>query len=306
MEVAVEHNILRILNQKPIAYYPLYAQMTNSTLAGIVLSQLMYWFSKKDKFYKTNEDIITETGLTPDELKSAKNKIKQHIDFITIAIEGLPAKTYYQIDWDLYYSHFEKSVGGNPTNLLGEIPPTRWGESHQLISQGETAIPEITPKTTPKNKEISPQGTESVSESVSCQVKSETYSRDEISLLPDVIKFLKTKQEQGLFHQNFNKPIDERNPVVINSMKTIGQLLRIEKESVDDIRQVLNAAVDDSFWRKNLISLASLRTVLKNGVTKYYSIKNNIDHGKDSELKSRVQAIKKMMQERESRNGEEE
>jgi hypothetical protein len=57
-------NTLKILNQKPIAYYPIYRQITGSTTAGILLSQLMYWFSVKDKFYKTDADIIEETMLT--------------------------------------------------------------------------------------------------------------------------------------------------------------------------------------------------------------------------------------------------
>ncbi len=89
--------ILKQLNQRPIAYYPIYRQLTGSTTGGILLSQLMYWFSKKDKIFKTNEEMINETFLTQDELKSAKRKIK-NLAFITVSLEGLPAKTFYEID----------------------------------------------------------------------------------------------------------------------------------------------------------------------------------------------------------------
>ena len=123
-------NILRSLNQKPIAYYPIYRQITGSTTAGILLSQLMYWFSVKDKFYKTDEEIKKETLLTERELKTAKTKIK-NIGFIVVTKEGLPAKTYYKIDW----KKFEKIVsttldkssqlsGTNRPNCKGQIVPT--------------------------------------------------------------------------------------------------------------------------------------------------------------------------------------
>ncbi len=94
-------NILRQLNQRPIAYYPLYKDLTNSTTAGVILSQLMYWFSKKDKFYKTDDDLLKETHLSKNELRTAKKTLK-NLNFISITREGVPAKTYYRIDWKAY------------------------------------------------------------------------------------------------------------------------------------------------------------------------------------------------------------
>jgi len=95
------NNILKILNQRPIAYYPIYREITGSTTAGILLSQLMYWFSKKDKFHKVDQEIQEETLLTKKELENAKKKLKDLV-FITITREGIPAKTYYEINWLLY------------------------------------------------------------------------------------------------------------------------------------------------------------------------------------------------------------
>ncbi len=94
-------NILRGLNQRPIAYYPIYKRITGSLAGAVLLSQLMYWFSKKDKFYKTDADIIEETDLSISELRSAKTKLKE-LKFIIVSREGIPAKTYYSIDWDKY------------------------------------------------------------------------------------------------------------------------------------------------------------------------------------------------------------
>ena len=99
--------ILRELNQKPIAYYPVYRQITGSTTGGILLSQLMYWFAKKDKIFKTDKEIMEETLLSEKELKNAKKLIKQ-LDFITVSREGIPAKTYYEIDWEKFENCLQK------------------------------------------------------------------------------------------------------------------------------------------------------------------------------------------------------
>jgi len=100
-------NVLRELNSRPIAYFPIYRKITGSTTAGILLSQIMYWFSKKDKFYKTDTEIIEETQLTKNELRTAKKKLKE-LDFITISVEGIPAKTYYKISWKTYETSLVK------------------------------------------------------------------------------------------------------------------------------------------------------------------------------------------------------
>lgn len=100
---------LRELNQKPIAYYPIYRKIAGSTTGGVLLSQLMYWLAKKDKIFKTNIELMEETMLTEKELKTAKAALK-NLSFLTIAIEGIPAKTYYEIDWKQYEKELNKYV----------------------------------------------------------------------------------------------------------------------------------------------------------------------------------------------------
>jgi len=92
--------LLKALSQRPIAFYPIYKEITGSTTAGILFSQIMYWWSKVDrKFYKTDQQIIEETGLSPKELRTAKQRLKQ-CNFIDISLEGMPAQTYYDVDFD--------------------------------------------------------------------------------------------------------------------------------------------------------------------------------------------------------------
>ena len=135
-------DILKKLNEKPIAYYPIYRKITGSTTGGILLSQLMYWFSKKDKIFKTDADIMEETYLTKKELETAKKLIKQ-LDFITVSREGLPAKTYYEINWEKMLSSFhdmgklETPKGGNTTPQNGETLHPDLGK-HSIYTENTT------------------------------------------------------------------------------------------------------------------------------------------------------------------------
>jgi hypothetical protein len=152
---------LRELNQRPISYYPIYRDIAGSTVAGIVLSQLMYWFSIKDEIYKTDTEMMDETHLTPNELRAAKIKIKQ-LDFISVERRGVPAKTYYTIDWEKYdkcLRKFHKQGSGNSTNKVDEIhdtglvksPNQGSGNSRYKISEIHETITETTTETTTKS-----------------------------------------------------------------------------------------------------------------------------------------------------------
>lgn len=91
--------VMLALHQKPIAYYPVYRDITGSTTAAILLSQLLYWYSacKGKKFYKTDSEIMEETRLTEKELRNAKSCLKK-FDFIIIELEGLPRRTFYSFN----------------------------------------------------------------------------------------------------------------------------------------------------------------------------------------------------------------
>ena len=140
-------NVLKALNERPIAYYPIYRKITGSTTAGILLSQLMYWFSIKDKLYKTNIELMQETLLTEGELKGAKSKIKR-LPFIEITREGVPAKTFYRIDWLKYeeylYSQINQTRPVNSSHPVGSNSPN-W------ISQIHPSITKTTTKSTTKS-----------------------------------------------------------------------------------------------------------------------------------------------------------
>lgn len=138
-------HLLVELHQRPIAYYPVYRKITGSTTAGILLSQLMFWWSKVDgkKFYKTDAEIMEETCLTDNELRGAKAALKK-LSFIKITREGIPAKTFYEI---------------NPTNLFREINETCDVEStkQEELNQRDSILQENTQENTTLEKKA-PKG----------------------------------------------------------------------------------------------------------------------------------------------------
>lgn len=139
-------NLLQQLHQRPIAYYPIYRNVTGSTTAAVLLSQLMFWFSKKDKFFKTNEDIMKETMLTENELRTAKKVIKD-LPFIIVTREQIPAKTFYKIDWEIYEMHLNHVLPSSSVDStqLDELNP------RNSTRDNHSTTTKTTTKTTSKN-----------------------------------------------------------------------------------------------------------------------------------------------------------
>ena len=94
------------LHSRPIAYYPVHAKITGSIAGGVVLSQLAFWCvaMKGKKFYKTDQEIRDETGLSEHEWKNVKAKLKT-LKFLKITREGIPATTFYEFDWLGFIEH---------------------------------------------------------------------------------------------------------------------------------------------------------------------------------------------------------
>ena len=111
-------NLLINLNQRPIAVYPVYIKLTGSVNAGLLLSQIMYWYSavKGRTFYKSDAEIMEETMLTVNELRHAKARLKQ-MSFLKITLHGVPAKTHYTIDERLLISEINESSLVESTKL---------------------------------------------------------------------------------------------------------------------------------------------------------------------------------------------
>jgi hypothetical protein len=111
-------NLLIQLNQRPIAVYPIYIKITGSVNAGLLLSQLMYWYGAVNGriFYKSDAEIMEETCLSESELRTAKNKLKS-MSFIEIKAKGVPAKTHYSINAEKLISEIHNISSVKSTKL---------------------------------------------------------------------------------------------------------------------------------------------------------------------------------------------
>jgi len=228
--------LFRELNQKPIAYYPVYRTITGSTTGGILLSQLMYWLSKKDKIFKTDKEIMEETLLTEKELKNAKKLIKQ-LDFITVSREGIPAKTYYEIDWE----KFENCLKNND-----EIEQTSDDErAKQDCPKGPNCI--VPNGQTNKNNNFN---TENTTEKKS---KKKIFTPDDLAVAQYLFKKIKGIYA-GAKEPNWNE--------WANNIRLLreqdGKSLKAIRNVIDMIFED-NGIYDGSFWRQNIRSTAKLR-----------------------------------------------
>jgi len=113
---------------RPATYYPSLRKITGSTNATLFLCQLIYWRGKEADpngwVYKTAEDMETETGLSYDEQKTARAKLKE---------AGLLDEHYARLDHQMKYR----------VNL--EAVNEKWGETKQPVREsGITALGKAT------------------------------------------------------------------------------------------------------------------------------------------------------------------
>jgi hypothetical protein len=132
-------NLLIQLNQRPIAVYPIYIKITGSVNAGLLLSQLMYWYGAMNGriFYKTDAEIMEETCLSESELRTAKNKLKS-MSFIEIKAKGVPAKTYYSINAEKLISEIHNISSVKSTKLKKRNQQNCNSEINETITESTT------------------------------------------------------------------------------------------------------------------------------------------------------------------------
>ena len=134
-------DLLEQFQELPIAYHRIYARITGSITAGLLLSQLLYWDlkMKHQEFYKTDKDLCDELSIGLYELKGAKKKLLE-LDFVSIRRKDNPAKTYYKINANSIitritsYGKNQQQEVGKTTNKLLEKQTTIYTETTSEIT----------------------------------------------------------------------------------------------------------------------------------------------------------------------------
>ena len=132
-------DLLIQLNQRPIAIYPIYIRITGSVNAGLLLSQLMYWYGAVNGriFYKSDSEIMEETCLSESELRTAKNKLKS-MSFIDIKAKGVPARTHYFINPQELISEIRNFSSAKSTKLKTRNQQNYNSEFNETITENTT------------------------------------------------------------------------------------------------------------------------------------------------------------------------
>jgi hypothetical protein len=129
----------------PIAYFPSLSPYVGGSTAAILLCQLIYWTPRaKDPdgwIYKTQLELVAETGLTRDEQRTAR-KALQARGLITERYDRLGHQLYFQVNLDAYnaviqgiYNGGEEEEDGPKPWKINQIRKTYMGKYGNRISR---------------------------------------------------------------------------------------------------------------------------------------------------------------------------
>ncbi len=112
-----EANMLfAILGDRNVRYIPVFADKFGGAVAGLMLSQLVYWHGKQDDpdgwIRKTLEEFKEETGLTEREQERARALLKG-AGVIEYKMMSMPAMPHYKINWEVLVGYFDSQLGQN-------------------------------------------------------------------------------------------------------------------------------------------------------------------------------------------------
>lgn len=96
---------LKLHNKKTISYKPIYARITGSTSAAVMLSQIMFYWGQGNvddrtlegsDFGKTDRKFMEDIHMSPKKFNYARNILRKS-NIITIKKRGCPLRTFYKL-----------------------------------------------------------------------------------------------------------------------------------------------------------------------------------------------------------------
>ncbi|WP_233143446.1 DNA replication protein [Aggregatibacter actinomycetemcomitans] len=126
---------LRLMG-KPVAYYKNLSRHLGGATAAILFSQLFYWSDKTDNpngVYKQLDELCEETGLTLEELRTARKKLIGK-GVLVETNKRLEHKIYFRIDFDAFdelmaeFREQGKADFPNEENQISRNGESRFGE----------------------------------------------------------------------------------------------------------------------------------------------------------------------------------
>ena len=128
---------------KPIAYYPQLAKPLGGVNASLLFGHFFYW---KDKgrselgVYRTADEIEVETGLSRDEQRTARRKLRERGVLIETE-KRIEHRIYYKLDLDRFDEIISQSGSGDFPIADSDIPNPEVGNSQS--GSGDSPIDEV-------------------------------------------------------------------------------------------------------------------------------------------------------------------
>jgi len=161
--VALIKSILR----RPVAYHPVFAEITGYITAALMLSQAWYWTPRTDDadgwFYKTRQEWTEETGMSRTEQETARKRLVE-LNLLEEELRGMPAKMHFRVNTENVVKllaenlptdrrqRSRKPAGGQSTNKMEGNPPTVLNSDPETTTQ--TTSKTTTPPASPVAKRL--------------------------------------------------------------------------------------------------------------------------------------------------------
>ena len=143
--------LLKVLQDRPIAYRPGMAKAVKSVTAGVFISQLFYWSDKGSDengwIYKTQKEWYNETGLSRRNQETARKSLLK-LRVISERLSGNPARLYYKINFDEFMELLSRMYGSD--NLECTVQTNKNAQSEQAKMPGSDIL-SLTENTTEIN-----------------------------------------------------------------------------------------------------------------------------------------------------------
>ena len=134
--------LLRIIG-KPIAYYPQLAKPLGGVNASLLFGHFFYWNDKGRSelgVYRTADEIEVETGLSRDEQRTARRKLRERGVLIETE-KRIEHRIYYKLDLDRFDEIISQSGSGDFPIADSDIPNPEVGNSQS--GSGDFPIDEV-------------------------------------------------------------------------------------------------------------------------------------------------------------------
>ena len=217
-------------NERHITIPKIYLELTNDYPTAALLNQMIFWSDKTKRrdgfFYKTYKEWEEETFLSEYQVRRA-SKVLKELGFLETKLKkanGSPT-LHYKLDMDaLSESIVKKLKNRNQTNLRNDTE----------VSQESLTVDDTV---NDNSRKESPDST--------------NVKYDDDSPYLGLAKYLFTKVKEN----NSKAPI----PNFQNWADDIRKLVELDKNTVEEVKDVIDWCQGNDFWKNNVMSASKLR-----------------------------------------------